>query len=64
MLNIRIKKGVGPMETVLLAGFGLLLIINGVAQLTDVLSYTLPATVYIILGVVLLLWGVSPNQRS
>ena len=64
MPDIRPEKGVGLTETVLVTGFGLLLIIIGVAQLIDIFSYTLPATVYVILGVVLLLWGVSLNRRS
>lgn len=53
----------GP-ETALLTGLGLLLLIYGVAQWTNVFTYTPPAIVYFIAGVVLLLWGVSLNRRS
>jgi uncharacterized membrane protein len=53
----------GP-ETALLTGLGLLLVIYAVAQWTNVFTYTPPAIVYFIAGVVLLLWGVSLNRRS
>jgi len=52
------------LETALLTGLGLLLLIYGVAQWTNVLTHTPPAIVYFIAGVVLLLWGVSLNRRS
>ena len=52
------------LETALLTGLGLLLLIYDVAQWTNVFTYTPPAIVYFIAGVVLLLWGVSLNRRS
>ncbi len=53
----------GP-ETALLTGLGLLLLIYGVVQWTNVFTYTPPAIVYFIAGIVLLLWGISLNRRS
>jgi uncharacterized membrane protein len=53
----------GP-ETALLTGLGLLLLIYGAAQWTNAFTYTPPAIVYFIAGVVLLLWGISLNRRS
>jgi uncharacterized membrane protein YidH (DUF202 family) len=64
MTNSRSKKGVSRTEAVLLTGLGLLLIIYAVARWTDVFTFTSPAIVYFILGIVLLLWGVSLNRRS
>ena len=64
MTNSRPEKGVNRTEIVLLTGYGLLLLIYAVARWTDVFTYTPPAIVYIVLGIVLLLWGVSLNQRS
>lgn len=53
----------GP-EAALLTGLGLLLLIYGVVQWTNVFTYTPPAIVYFIAGLVLLLWGISLNRRS
>lgn len=64
MANSKPEKSVSQTETVLLIGLGLLLVIYAVAQWIDIFTYTLPAIVYLILGIVLLLWGVSLNRRS
>lgn len=64
MADVRPEKGVDLTETVLLMCLGLLLIIYAVARWTDIFTYTLPAIVYLILGIVLSLWGVSLNRRS
>ena len=64
MANIRPEKGESLTETVLLTGLGLLLVIYAVARWIDIFTYTPPAIVYFIIGIVLLLWGVSLNQRS
>ena len=64
MADIRPEKSVTLTETVLLIGLSLLLVIYTVARWTDIFTYTPPAIVYIILGIVLSLWGVSLNRRS
>jgi len=64
MANMRPEKSVSLTEPVLLIGLGLLLVIYAVARWTDIFTYTPPAIVYLMLGIVLLLWGVSLNRHS
>jgi len=51
--------GIGLVETILVLCLGVAAIGYGVAQLTNVISYTLPGFVYVLAGVLLALWGVS-----
>ena len=51
-------------EQALLLGLGFSFFIYGVAQWTDFITYTPPAVVYIIVGIVALLWSVSVIGRS
>ena len=64
MANSKSEKSVSLTETVLLIGLGLLMVIYAVAQWIDIFTYTPPAIVYFILGIVILLWGVSFSLRS
>jgi len=64
MVNSTPEKNVGLTETVLLIGLGILLIIYAIARSIGIFTYTPPAIIYFILGIVLSLWGVSLNRRS
>ena len=64
MANSKPEKSVSLTETVLLIGLGLLMVIYAVAQWIDIFTYTPPAIVWFILGIVILLWGVSFSLRS
>ena len=64
MANSKPEKSVSLTETVLLIGLGLLMVIYAVAQLIEIFTYTPPAIVWFILGIVILLWGVSFSLRS
>jgi len=64
MADSRPEKGVSLTETVLLIGLGFLLLIYVVARWMALLTYNPPAIVYVVLGIVLLLWGVSLSRRS
>lgn len=57
-------SGVSRAEIALLTGLGLLLLLYGVVQWTDMFMYTPPAFVYIIAGLASLLWGISLTRRS
>ena len=64
MADIRPEKSVSLIKTVLLTGLGLLLVVYVLARWIDIFTYTPPAIGYFILGIVLLLWGVSLSRRS
>ena len=64
MVNSSTETGTSLAETVLLTGLGLLLVIYGVTRWIDMFTYILPAIVYVMIGIILLLWGVSLNRRS
>jgi len=49
----------GHLETALVLCFGVAAVGYGLARLTDVISYTLPGPVYLLAGVLLMLWGIS-----
>jgi hypothetical protein len=51
-------------EQALLLGLGSSFFVYGAAQWMGFVTYTPPAIVYIIVGIITLLWAVSINRRS